>query len=1424
MKKIYALFLLVFLPLLANADSVEVDGIYYTLMPETKSACVVMNPNKYSGNIVVPESIIYNNESYSVTLVQSYAFNSCPDLTSVVLPNSVKELGYFAFALSPALTSVKFPDNLTTLSLGVFLQCTGLTSAPIPSSIKTIEDYAFQDCTGLTSVIIPDNVTSIGNWAFSRCRNLSSVTVSESVTHVGCYAFEETAWYESQPDGPIYVGKVLNKIKGDDYFFTHNNFEIKDGTVSISLDAFLNGMGLNSVKIPNSVVSIDNRAFMNCPQLISLTIPSSVTSIGSEAFSSCDGLTSIVVEGGNPVYDSRGNCNAIVETGTNTLIFGCQNTTIPQSIIAIADNAFSGCETLAAITIPNSVTTIGNSAFHWCTGLTTLTIPSSVTSIGGSAFSGCYRLTSITVEAGNPNYDSRGNCNALIETNTNTLLAGCVNTVIPDDVTAIGPSAFSDVDMNSVTIPNGVTSIGNSAFWRCRNLTSIEIPNSVTSIGSEAFSVCLNLTSVKIGNGITTIGGSAFSNCDNLADVYCYAENVPQAKSSSFGSKLENVTLHVPATSLEAYKATDPWSKFGKIVAIDGDENTNSQTFIFGEKNYNYWYHWNPDGSLDNTQVQGGWSAIPFYVEAPRYGITLKDNSWISPVSQGLIQNRVAIEGKSKYYFAPKGDIRITAQNGITYTITPQGAGNQTDYNKLISQDGEKFTWDEANLENILKSHTVVYGGEGAGVFNNDILYAYANGKYTPIIRLMQEQDDSNRNTYNEAGRLELIKYLPVGSREYDFLAGSAEENTVLYDVLNAIGYPNLSADGNDYSQCDLDHSNKNINRQLRAWIGYVKDNGKNVAQYVEQGKYDDDNKTTFLASWNRPINLYFNEPEPILTEEEDIYLIDYLRLYDWRGDKPKYGYMYDDHYWFWGFYNVKEIDVDLRPDMVLTNLHQKEPNSWVPLSTVSSPIELSALYRSENLGKYTFDLTQNYLNDGANLALLEYMGISPVDLTNKARFGGISYKKNGEADANFTIQVPVTVKYEFGGVSAMMTIKFGSGSQEDPETITFTTSKGLTFEGNTKTQKATLTAVNAELAGEVVVPEIAIKNGTPFTVTKIGEDAFDNCGSIEKVELPKTIEEFTAGALSDCVSLKEINVIEGGYSICSVDGVLYSISRDVLMAYPALKGEEYDIPASVTTIFDDAFAYAHITNLYVNAKNPNAILVTDAFTGFNFGDCVLNVPVGTAADYRRHQVWGQFKTITGEEKVDLGGGVTVTVGDDGNVTFKSVDKDQAVGDFEIPATVVIDGKEYPVTTIAPGAFKDCKDLVSVTIPEDITEIGDGAFSGCTGLEAIYNRSKTPVKLGSQLVRTRTGKIITQFEGIDFDTCILYVPVGSKEAYQNAEGWNQFKHIVELEALGIDDVTQSSSDVDVYFSLHGQRVINPTSGLYIKNGKNVFVK
>ena len=165
-------------------------------------------------------------------------------------------------------------------------------------------------------------------------------------------------------------------------------------------------------------------AFIYCEGLTSIVVPNSVTEIGQEAFGNCPGLTSIVVESGNPRFDSRNNCNAIIETTDNELIAGCKNTIIPNSVTKVGNFAFKGCESLTSIVIPNSVTEIGDRAFDGCGGLTSVNIGNSVTEIGDWAFEGCTGLTSVVVGSGNPRFDSRNNCNAIIETASNTLIYG----------------------------------------------------------------------------------------------------------------------------------------------------------------------------------------------------------------------------------------------------------------------------------------------------------------------------------------------------------------------------------------------------------------------------------------------------------------------------------------------------------------------------------------------------------------------------------------------------------------------------------------------------------------------------------------------------------------------------------------------------------------------------------------------------------------------------------------------------------------------------------------------------------------------------------------------------------------------------------------------------------------------------------------
>ena len=457
------------------------------------------------------------------------------------------------FSYSTNLTRIIIPNSVTMISNEAFRSCTGLTTVTIGNSVTEIGDYAFYECRGLTSVTIPNSVTTIGYQAFYGCSGLTSVIIGNSVTSIGIYAFDGCTGltsivvengnteYDSRNNCNALIETATNAL-----IYGCRNTIIPNSVATIGDYAFSDCTGLTSITIPNSVTTIGDYAFQNCTDLTSVAIGNSVTTIGSSAFSLCNNLVEVTINSNtiaSKTYTSSSKISNIFGTQVTTYIigdsvtsigeyafnacYGLTSVTIGNSVATIGKYAFSRCTGLTSITIPNSVTGIGQSAFDACYGLTSVTIGNSVTSIGEEAFYVCRGLTSIIVDNGNQYYDSRNNCNAIIETSTNTLILGCQNTIIPNSVTTIGYQAFR----------------GHSG------LTSVVIPNSVTSIDNNAFMLCTGLTSVTIGNSVTTIGHGVFESCESLGTITSLATTAPTIQSSTFMYIKTRGTLYYPSGS-----------------------------------------------------------------------------------------------------------------------------------------------------------------------------------------------------------------------------------------------------------------------------------------------------------------------------------------------------------------------------------------------------------------------------------------------------------------------------------------------------------------------------------------------------------------------------------------------------------------------------------------------------------------------------------------------------------------------------------------------------------------------------------------------------------------------------------------------------------------------------------------------------------
>ena len=468
------------------------DTLPYTVEVTKETSSYPYYSNELTGVVEIPESVEYNEMTYSVTSIGDSAFCYCRNMTSIIIPNSVTNIG----------------DK-------VFYYCTGLSELTIPYSVDSIGMGAFSECRGLTEITVHENMTSIGKGAFAYCSGLTTVNFNAT-----------NCTYMGYGDSPVFS-----------YCTALATLNIGERVTSIPPFAFYGCSGLAELTIPDNVTSIGNSAFAKCSGLVEVTIHEGITYIGTFAFYQCYGLMTLNFNAVNCTYMGTSGQPPFSQcTSLSTLNIGENVTFIPEYAFRLCDgvatinynatncstmtstyagltvSAFYDCSSLSTLNIGDNVESIPEKAFQDCPIVGALVLPNSVVSIGYSAFGNCDRLTEVTIPSSVTSIGEYAfsHCDSLTTVNFNAI--NCAD--MPLNV-FVNNNAFS-----TLNIGENVTKIPANAFYECYSLTEVIIPNLVTSIGRYAFRDCTSLSSVTIPSSVTHIYNGAFTGCSGLVECH----------------------------------------------------------------------------------------------------------------------------------------------------------------------------------------------------------------------------------------------------------------------------------------------------------------------------------------------------------------------------------------------------------------------------------------------------------------------------------------------------------------------------------------------------------------------------------------------------------------------------------------------------------------------------------------------------------------------------------------------------------------------------------------------------------------------------------------------------------------------------------------------------------------------------------------
>ena len=1358
------------------------NGTYISITGYTGSDAVIVIPGEIDGYIVQTiGSGAFQNKSglqgvrfpASLERIGTNAFAGCTSLAQIGFNPALQAIENSAFSGCTALSAVTVPGSVTTLSDRVFSGCTALSEVSLGEGLTTIASRVFLGCTALQSILLPNSVTTMGHAVFENCSQLSSVNFPLNWTTADTNLFPGTAVKN------IVVPEGVSRIP--DYAFSYGStlesVTLPSTLIEIGSHAFYQS-GLLEIELPAGLKTIRDTAFYGCNKLTEVDFPDGLETIGSNAFNSCTGLTEISISANMKTLGSG--------------VFGAtpalRTIHLAEGIEKIWNSAFSGCTGIKTITLPTTLKTIDANAFAGCTGLTSLTVPASVTSIGNSAFSGCTGLNSISLQEG-------------LMTLGNYVFDDCTalrSVRLPDSVQTIGIDLFrncaklSSVNfprswttatasygmlygtaVRSMEVPEGVARIPNNAFYNCSTLESVSLPSTLTEIGISAFYGCSELPEIWVGAHVTSIQTSAFANCPKLtihgvagskAEQYATANNipfstdplVPEGYASLAGRIVDSGSAGLASVAVNVRDLTK--NRLAGTYMTDADGGWQMENAVVGTTYLVQYYHPQYSFSQNNFVVAptaGGHSVAQVTAALTFPAVTTPAADFSYTVLNGTYSNITGYTGSDAVIAIP-GEI----DGYIVQTI-----GNGAFQNKSGLQ-GVLFP---SSLEQIgtnafsgCTGLTKVGFNYGLQTIETGAFSGCTNLNALTIPASVTTLQDRVFSGCTNLSALTLSEGLTtITSRVFEGCAALQSVRlpdsitTMGYGVfrnctqLSSVNFPKNWATAGSGSSYPLFAGTAVKNIVLPEGVTRIPDNAFSYCSMLES------------------VTL----PSTLIEIGGSAFVgCSGLREIEFPEGLKTIG-----NYAFQGCNQLTEINF---PD-VLENIGSNALSGCTGLTELSLPAGIKSVGSSAFSGIPA--LKTIHLAEGIekiwNSAFSGCTGLKTITLPTTL--------KTIEASA-FTgctgltsLEIPALVtniqNSAFNGCTGLTNISFSEGlttlgnyvfdncsslrSVHLPDSVT-TTGIGvfrgcaklssINFPKNWTTAGNTYGLLYGTAVRSIVVPE---------GVTRIPNDAFYNCGTLESVSLPSTLTEIGLSAFCGCGELSKIwvgphvqSILTNAFASCpkltihgesgskaeqyaSANSIPFSTEPIVVDEYASIAGRIVDsgneglasVTVTVRDLTKNRLAGTHTTDENGEWQGESAVVGSTYIVqyyhsqySFSQNRFVFELESGG------HSVAQSTATLTFPTVTTPAGEFTYTALNGTYISITGYTGSAAV--IAIPGE--IDG--HIVQTIGTSAFQNKSGLQGVLLPDSLERIGTNAFLGCTGLTKVgFNYGLQTIEAGA---------------------------------------------------------------------------------------------